>query len=207
MNAPTAAHRDDGEPDLNALAAFVDGTIAAADRSALIAHLAGCERCRVIAAELARAPRAAGSRFSRPALAIAASIAIAAISGGAYLLVLNRQPPPSPPSTEATPSHAAPPAAASPAKETPSAPSAAAPAAPPHERTRAAGTTTVHGKTFRLVAGEWIDTTYREADFPPAVDITSPSGLAARPALRPFASLGSRFTVVINGTVYRVSIP
>lgn len=193
-----------GEPDLNALAAWVDGRLEPGERADLAAHLATCPRCRAIVAELARAA-APPARAWRPVFALAASIAVVAVAGGAYLLVHEREQPavvppviirPAPPTAS--------PSAPSVAPPTPSSPSNPS---PPADRKRAAGTTSVHGKTFRLVAGEWIDQSYRESDFLPAVQVSSRQQLDTIPALRPYAALGSRFTVVIGGTVYRISIP
>jgi len=75
------------------------------------------------------------------------------------------------------------------------------------DRTRAAGTRSLGGKTFRLVAGEWIDVDYHLSDLLPVVDVRSRDDLTAHPALGPFTALGRRFTVVVDGTVYRVAIP
>ena len=77
----------------------------------------------------------------------------------------------------------------------------------PPDRTRAAGTRSLEGRTFRLVAGEWIDVEYRVIDALPADDIRSREELDARDVLRPFAALGRNFTVVLNGRVYRVALP
>ena len=38
-------------PELEQLAAFVDGTLHGSDRASVIAHLAGCERCYVALVE------------------------------------------------------------------------------------------------------------------------------------------------------------
>ena len=209
MSASAGHHRQGGEPDLNALAAWADGRLDADARAQVTAHVAGCPRCRAIVAELARGA-APAARAWTPMLAIAATIAVAAIGAGAYLIVQPREQPgaiapasrPAPAPAVSTPSVS--PASPSPTLSSPSPPSSPT---PPSDRRRAAGTTSVHGKTFHLVAGEWIDDAYRESDFLPAVDVTSREQLDRTAALRPFASLGSRFTVVVAGTVYRVSIP
>jgi hypothetical protein len=75
------------------------------------------------------------------------------------------------------------------------------------DRTRAADTRSLGGKTFRLVAGEWIDVGYRLGDALPIDDIRSREELDARDLLRPFAALGRHFTVVVDDRVYRVAIP
>jgi Putative zinc-finger len=210
MSASAGNHRQGGEPDLNALAAWADGRLGADARNEVTAHLAGCPRCRAIVAELARGA-APAARAWTPRLAIAATLAVAAIGAGAYLIVQPREQSgaiapatsrPAPAPRVSTPSVS--PAPPAPTLSSPSLPSSPA---PPSDRRRAAGTTSVHGKTFHLVAGEWIDDAYRESDFLPAVDVASREQLDRTAALRPFAGLGSRFTVVVAGTVYRVSIP
>jgi len=209
MNTVSGGHRDNGEPDLNALAALVDGRLDPAARADLTVHLAGCPQCRAIVAELARDP-APAVRSRTPVLATAASVGALLVGGGIYLLVHDREraaavPPPvlrptTPVAAPPAPSRSAPGTAAS-SPSSPTSPS------PPPDRTRAAGTTSVSGKTFHLVAGEWIDDAYRENDFLPTVEVSSRRQLDATPALRRYAALGSRFVVVIHGTVYRVSLP
>jgi hypothetical protein len=205
MNAPAGHHPHDGEPDLNTLAASVDGRLEPAERADLAAHLATCSQCRTIVAELARST-ALTSRSWRPALAIAATLAVAATGAGAYLIVQQRERPAAMSPALIRPGTPVPPAAAAPQPPAAAAPSSAAPPSP-DDRKRAAGTASVHGKTFHLVAGEWIDNAYRENDFLPVVNISSRRQMDAVPSLRPFADLGSRFTVVIRSKVYRVSIP
>jgi hypothetical protein len=75
------------------------------------------------------------------------------------------------------------------------------------DRTRGVGTKSVGGKTFHLAAGEWIDADYRRADVLPVVDITTREDLATHAPVLAFSVLGSRFTVVLDGTVYRVRLP
>ena len=206
MSAATGDHRDNGEPDLNALAALVDGHLDPGARADLTAHLATCHRCRAIVATLAR-DAAPAVRSWTPVLATAASIAAVVIGGSMYLFVHDRgQAPAAPPPMvrPTTPVTSAPSSSTSPLPAAPS--SAARPPRPP-DRKRSAGTTSVDGKTFHLIAGEWIDEAYRVNDFLPAVEVSSRRQLDATPALRRYASLGSRFLVVIQGTVYRVSIP
>lgn len=43
------------DPDLAAIAGFIDGRLSEADRSALVAHLSGCLECRTTLATFARA--------------------------------------------------------------------------------------------------------------------------------------------------------
>jgi anti-sigma factor RsiW len=203
MSAAIGAHRDDGEPDLNALAALGDGRLSSAERADLTAHLAACPQCRAIVAELARGA-APAVRSWTTVLGAAASIAAVVIGGSMYLRVHQAEPPAAvlPPVVRPTT-----PVISAPKPSTSSQPAAPASPVRPPDRTRAAGTTSVHGKTFHLVAGEWTDDAYRERDFLPVVEVSSRPQLDATAALRPYAALGSRFVVVIHGTVYRVSIP
>ena len=64
------------------------------------------------------------------------------------------------------------------------------------------------GKTFRLEAGTWVDTRYDPKQLLPVIDIPA-AERAARlrdiPSLRPYAALGPRVIVVVEGTVYRLS--
>src|SRR5690348_1223632 len=92
MSGPAGRHGDNGEPDLNGLAAWVDGRLSPAQRADLAAHLASCAQCRAIVAELAGGSAPAAASW-RPVLALAATIAIGAASGGVYLLVHDRAQP------------------------------------------------------------------------------------------------------------------
>ncbi len=217
-------HANGSEPDLNTLAAFVDRRLDAPARARVVEHLAECPRCRAIVAELvnAGAARQKQSRSFASALPIAATLLIAA-GGGALYFALRDHAPAS--SHTAAPSAAAPASSSTnpPAADTPSSPSAlnsakaaspgepASPSAPARrgqpDRTRGVGTKSVAGKTFRLVAGEWIDVDYRRTDLLPVVDITSRSDFDAHGDLQRFAPVGSRFTVVVDGAVYRVQLP
>ncbi len=207
MTAPLGRHRpEDDEPDFETLAALADGRLDAPEQDAVTAHLAECERCRDIVAGLAARAPATDASWRRTLLPVAASVAIAA-GAGAYLLTRSTEAP--------SPASIAAPAQRStlPAKPPPTVPAVPAPASGrsgpvlQRERTRAAGTTVVAGKTFRLVAGEWVDAAFRETDVLPVIEVGSREELAARPELRPYAELGSRFTVVENGTVYRIVLP
>ena len=68
-------------------------------------------------------------------------------------------------------------------------------------------TRNVAGKTFYLVAGEWVDAAYDPAAALPAKDVAGTAGRAAvlekSPGLRRYAALGDGVTVVFEGTVYR----
>jgi anti-sigma factor RsiW len=213
-------HTNGSEPDFDALAAFVDDRLGRSERARLLEHLASCERCRTIVAELVRtrAPTRSVRSFPGVALPLAASLMVAVAGGGLYWLVRTPSSSQIPPAVE--PSRPTPPAPAQPSSPgvtpgvapsfstsgTPnSGKSATSPDAP--DRTRAAGTRSVGSRTFRLVAGEWIDVDYRLTDLMTVVDVRSVDDLRAHPALGPFTALGRRFTVVVDGTVYRVAIP
>jgi hypothetical protein len=208
-------HANGGEPDFDALAGFVDNGLGRSERAQLVDHLASCDRCRTIVAELARsrAPARSGRSFISVALPLAASLMLAVAGGGLYWLVRT---PGSGVLPAVEPSSPNPPAPAQPSS--PGATPSVSPSGTPFrgrpatasnapDRTRAAGTRSLGGKTFRLVAGEWIDVEYRLSDFLPVVDVRSRDDLTAHPALGPFTTLGRRFTVVGGGTVYRVEIP
>jgi len=208
-------HTNGNEPDFDALAAFVDDRLGRSERAQLVEHLASCERCRSIVAELAtsREPARSARSLMSMALPLAASLMLAVAGGGLYWLVRtpgsgvlpagepsgpNQPGPPRPSLPGGTPG-VSPPGTPAPGR------SATTPDAP--DRARAAGTRSLDGKTFRLVAGEWIDVEYRLTDFLPVVDVRSLDDLTAHPTLGPFTTLGRRFTVVVGGTVYRVAIP
>ena len=63
------------------------------------------------------------------------------------------------------------------------------------------------GKSFRPVAGEWVDTSFDSTASLPTIVIKGPDERAAvvqrLPALGPYAGLGDRVVVVFEGTVYR----
>jgi anti-sigma factor RsiW len=207
----TGDHPDGGEPDFDTLAACVDGSLSETERLTVVEHLGRCERCRIIVAELTRArPAARATPGWTVALPLAASLALAVAGGGLYWAVRD-QPvqqaaqPPAPTVSRAnlpTPGDTAP--ATEPSR--PVSPPAVSPPRPP-DRTRAAGARSLSGRSFRLVAGEWIDVEYRLVDGLPVEDVRTREDLDARDVLRPFAALGTRFTVVLNGRVYRVAIP
>lgn len=203
-------HADNTDPDFDALAAFADDRLSPSERAQAAEHLVSCARCRTIVAELVRSRNAAPRQASwSRVLPLAASLAVV-VAGGVYLISGNRAPEPAAPPVSAPPSPSQPPPAAPdiPSPLVTPSPATTLPASPaPPDRTRAAGTRTVDGREFRLVAGEWIDAGYRISDLLPAIDIQSTKELAKFPALNAFRELAPRFTVVIDGTVYRVSLP
>ena len=207
-------------PDLNAIAAFIDGRLSDADRAGVVAHLVGCADCRALVAAHARgqAPAdvqgqttaGAGSRsLFRPAvwLPIAATLALATT---AALIVSRSDQTPIAPSTAppSPPQPTRPPVDATPQPSTPPPASPApAPADPGSLTTRRSGVQQINGKTFRLVAGEWIDSAYDPLAALPVQEVTGSEARAAViariPALAPFAALGSRVTVAHDGIVYQ----
>jgi hypothetical protein len=200
------------EPDLNRLAALVEARLPAGERQRLLTHLADCRACRDIVAVLTEELRPASpvTRWTRPAvwLPIAATLAIA--SGAAFLVsTIERSVPPQPPPSSTGIDRPSPPPAVTPPVVTPPAPPA--PVKPEDVTTRRSGTRLVGPKTFRLVAGEWIDAAYDPAALLPVVDVTSADArrelLARIPALKPYAALGERVTVVHEGSVYRFGAP
>ena len=187
--------------DVNALAAFIDGRATDAERAAMVEHFASCEECRARLAAYAR-----GVRPARPAamvwLPLAATVIIAA---GATLLLTRSSPGVDAPAVSAPP-------AAAPAVPRPSAPvtDPAVPVAPPAPdlSTRRSGERQVGGKTFRLVAGEWIDADYDPLNLLPVEDAVGPeltrAAVARIPALEPYLALQPRVLVVHDKVVYRL---
>lgn len=202
------------EPDLNALAALAEGRRDDSERRRqLLSHLDQCRHCREIlaAAGAASAPAAPAARRSIDWrwIGLAASVAVAGIIG--YRVaerpgVISATPASGPgPTTglESTPARGekVPPAsAAAPVPERP-APGGDAPTA------RRGGTRRIGSKTFRLVAGAWIDEAYDPTAMLPIREMDSPAAreeaLGEQPDLRPYLPLGDRFTVVLGGRVYR----
>jgi hypothetical protein len=211
MNDPVTrsslAHSPSDDPNLAALAAFVDQRLGDDERREMAVHLAGCERCRDIVGQLARGRTpAASARWTR-ALPLAASVVLVTAIGGLYLVMT---PSNQPSSSARAPGDALPGAAveAPPvARAVPAPDRAVVPSPALEDRPRAAGEKSLEGKTFRLVAGEWIDSTYRVADGLPVVTVSNRADFDMSPELVPFTALGRRFTVVIDGTVYRVALP
>ena len=207
-------------PDLNAIAAFIDGRLSEAERAGVVAHLVGCAECRTLVAAHARGQgqtdaqgqTAAGPRsrsLFRPAvwLPIAATLALATTAA----LIVSRTdqtpvtpssappiaPQPSQPPVDTTPQPSVPPATTT----------VPAPADPGSVTTRRSGAQQINGKTFRLVAGEWIDSAYDPLAALPVQEISGAEARAAAiarvPALAPYAALGARVTVAHDGIVYQ----
>jgi hypothetical protein len=214
-----------GSPhDLNLLAAFAEDRLDETERQQLVAHLAGCAECRATLAAYARAsvpaqPRPAGATDTsaswRSWMSVAAMLAILTIGG--IVALLNRDAIVPPAAVDPNPGSQAPavgPPGTTPAPTRPGQGRETAPA--PTDPVPPGGTPTlrrgseriVGGKTFTLVAGEWIDRSYDRFALLPLVDAPTPAErdklLARVPALRPFAALGPRVLAVHEGTVYRI---
>lgn len=219
-----------GDPhDPGMTAAFVEGRLDAREAALVTAHAAECASCREVLAALARGagpelPHVSHGRSepdrvprhpARALLPLAATLTLAVLTGAVALrLIAPPQGPPAAPPEDARPAPAAgapsPPAMAPP--EPGPIPGDAAvqplPPEPADERLlpRRGGERRIAGKVFRLTAGEWVDDTYDPVDGLPTVEVPSAvergALLAREPALRPFAALGDRVTVVHGGVVY-----
>ena len=164
-----------------------------------------------------RSDAAAGARrWRRQAiwLPMAASLAVAAV--GALLLTMPRRiadAPVAPPAPSRQPIR--PPAVATPAPPPASPQPGARPNPAPPETAdlvrRRGAIRQIGGKTFRLVAGEWLDSSYDPGALLPVVDVTSDESRRAAflrmPALEAYATLGDRVTVVYEGSAYRFAPP
>jgi hypothetical protein len=217
--------------NLDLLAAYVEDTLDRSERSAVAAHLSECRDCRAVLAEYVKAAIAEGHTPSRRRtwggapgprvwLPIAATIAVATVASSVYITQRNNEAGPVAPST-----HEGRPALPSEPVSRPDSPTVSPPAStvPP-----AAGVPTVPrqqprvdddlmrlrgaerrvgDKRFKLVSGEWIDTAYDPFGALPIVEARTPVDRVALlerlPALRPFAALGERVTVVYDGTIYK----
>lgn len=204
MKDETSADRAAHEPDLNLLAAHFDRRLSSRETEDLVAHLAGCRNCRETAAFMTRALSLDSAR--RPGapvvgwLALAATLVLATIVG---IRISRVEPSPS-----TAPEPGPRPTAAASSPPLPEAVAAPAPARPAgHTDVRRGGDRTIAGKTFHLVAGEWVDRTFDPIAGLPIVDVSGPEAratlLAERPGLAPYLGLGNRVLVVLDGTVYR----
>lgn len=223
-------------PDFNAIAAFLEDRLDPAARAVFVQHVAECSECRGTLALYGRAaagqPEAAvpargpgaGRTLLRVWLPLAASVALAT---AAVILITGRPEPASEHMRVAADRPAVP--AAPPAGQ---APVLDPPAPPPQEPSpvprplpeperpspvtegllaRRSGTVEVEGKTFRLEAGEWVDAAYDPMALLPVVRVRTADErdalLSRMPALAPYAALGPRVTVAVDGTVYRFDVP
>lgn len=220
--------------DSNLLAAYFEDRLEA-ERRLVTEHLTSCDACRAAVAALARgsddlagvapaeSPPVVARRTRvlglRPIawLPVAAALAIATVSG--IRLLRMQQPPASAPVT-VTPDAAPVPVPVPLGQDVPGAatrlpvPPEAAPRSAdpvnvdPSVLPRRSGERRIGAKTFRLVAGEWIDTAYDPVAGLQEVRTATPeetTALAQRvPALGAYIILGSRVLVVLDGTVYRL---
>lgn len=206
---PTTTH----EPDANVLAAYVEGRLGAVETDALDGHLADCRRCRETVALMTRALAGAPEKRRSPTaaaagwLALAATLVLATIVG--TRIARERPSLTPPPKKEPSPV---------PAASTVSEPLAPAPTSPPRPAAepsrdvrRGGGERRIGEKTFRLIAGEWVDSSYDATAGLPVVEAADPAArarlLAEHPELEPYTVLGQRFLVALRGTVYRVGTP
>lgn len=199
-------------PGPEIMAAMIDGNLDNEERAAMVHHLAECEECREALAEYARAqgglaqPDRARSRTLWLWMPVAATLMLATIAG---VLVMRRQPPVADPPPPAAPSDPVP-AAPVPLPAPSQAPPAPPPVAPEDLTTRRSGARAISGKSFRLIAGEWVDTTYDPLALLPVENVAPDdrdATVANVPALRPYLALGPRFVVVHDGIVYRFAPP
>ncbi len=219
-----------GEHDLNALSAFVENRLTAAERARVEAHLVVCEKCRGTVAAVTRIQAELGGAAAAPAsvswvdrltqrpgalLAMAATVAIAtAVTVVIFRSATNPIAVPSSTTPPAAPSSpAAPPASG--VNDTGAPPAPATPQesgrAPQHDLGGLRGAERRVGtKRFRLEAGEWVDTAYDPAAVLPVTDVDSQEARAAlvrdQPALARYAALGPRVIVVFDGVVYRFDV-
>jgi hypothetical protein len=216
---------DGREHDLNLLAAYVEDRLDAAERERVAAHVSGCDECRAVLAELGRglaASRRGSGRLARLPRSTALPIAAVLVLSAATSLILLRQSAQAPTRSEGERSPAPDTASATPSATSATPPPSAAPSPGGREPTvrgnstdredllvkRGGGAHSVAGKSFRLVAGEWVDTAYDPLASLPVVQATGPAERAALlqrvPGLAAYAALGERLLVVHEGIVYRL---
>jgi hypothetical protein len=220
--------------DPNLLAAYLEDRVDEVEKRRLLEHVATCADCRGSLAMLGRAA-AAGELSLPPAsdgvarersrrvsvrtwLPLAASVAIAT-AVAIRLVPFSPAPPggsrstaPTPPVRDVPSKPAVPATAPSVMSGSASAPELGPPPAGMIDERlliKRGATRRVGGKTFRSVAGEWVDTSF---DPDAALPIVAVKGaqeraalLARIPDLSPYPQLGDRVVVVFEGTVYRFS--
>ena len=218
------------EHDPNLLAAFLEDRLDRQERARLVEHLAGCAECRGALALLGRAA-AAGALPAIPPVAeprperlpwrirsriwlpIAASVAVAATLLVRLLPVTSPTGDfsPSPSDTARGLGRASPPAT-EPARSPEPRPFSVLSAkrhSPVDESllVKRGGERRVAGKAFRLMAGEWVDLAFDPRAALPTVSVAGSEDRAALlarvPSLAPYARLGERVVVVLDGAVYR----
>ena len=201
------------EPDFNALTAFVERRLNESERQRVITHLATCRPCREVVAALTPEPpqtqpaSVPAWRGMRGLWSLAAMLVVVVIVG--VITSRERSVGPGHPANgtgqPASPAVAEPP---DPPRVSPDAPTTSPQPAPPEDLGRVRGNERkVDGKTFRFVAGEWIDSSYDPQLLLPVVEATTPAEREALlrrvPNLKPFAALRGRVVVILDGIVYR----
>lgn len=204
------------EPDFNELTAFVERRLDDADRERVIAHLSTCRTCREVVAALtttleSRVPTVPAWSRRTGVMALAAMLVVVVVVVGVMSgrrTALETRPPdsaaPAPTERPATPSPSAPSERPLPGG-TPVQPGIS----PREDLQRLRGAERqVGGKTFRFIAGEWVDAAYDPLQARSVIAAASPSEradlLRRVPGLKPYAALGARVTVVFEGTVYKL---
>lgn len=202
--------------DPGLLAAYAEGRLDAEERRVMTLHLSSCVECRQALAMIARASGVRPQAKTRVGVAPPIWLGLAATVILATLAVRRTD---APVPTGETGETRASVVGASPGTVAP-----APPAAPPAPRPAvtvadpmldpgllvkrgALPPRHVGGKTFRLTAGEWVDAGFDSAASLPPTLIEGPAARAAaverRPALAPYAALGDRVVVVLDGVAYR----
>jgi hypothetical protein len=216
---------DEAQHDLNLLAAFAEDRLGANERARVTEHLVACALCRETLAALAHATPDAltpGYRsvssfpsfafFARPSvwLPMAATLVVAT---GLTLRLMTSSPVSAPAvhpqATTTMPNER-------PVKpdERPVVRSAEAPPTSiPTEGllARRSGERKIGDKTFHLIAGEWVDSSYDRLAGLQVVEVRTSDEradlLRRVPALTPYAGLGNRVTLVLDAVVYRFDVP
>jgi hypothetical protein len=171
--------------DPGMLAALAEGRLEGAEREHVVAHVADCLECRQTLAALGSAmadgtlaPAAgtradASRRWTRPRLWLPVAASVLIASFAWFQYAGSSRP-----STNGE-----------------------------DVLVKRSGGRVIAGKTFRMTGGEWVDTSFDVATALPTVIVRGGeerSALLQRvPELAPYSELGSRVTVVWQGTVYR----
>jgi len=218
--------------DLNRLAAFAEDRLGPEERMRVTEHLALCADCRETLAAMARArggdvtfaSRDIKSPLTRPhvwlpmaaALVVATGLTVGLITSGRVTRPSTEAPGaivPTPGRPDAQGQRTGPPTPPQEAGGRTGREQVSTPASPPPEGllARRGGERKIGGKTFHLVAGEWIDTAYDRLGNLRVVEVRTTEDRSAllqrMPALTPYAGLGNRVTVVVDNVVYLFDVP
>jgi anti-sigma factor RsiW len=205
------------EHDANLLAAFLEDRLSPPERRAVEGHLADCRDCRQTLATwgMANAQPARRPSLKLPAwLGAAAALALAGWFGYQVVSVEHRSVSPAPPKTPEV-AHSKIESAQPAAPTSERASSVPSPDVRPRAEepltTRRGGERRLGSKTFRFVAGEWIDSSFDPIAGLPIVEARGRkerrAAVARVPELAPYVRLGDHVTVVVGGTVYRFLPP